>query len=517
MPPILIGDADRGKAATAGFVGGIRNEGVDAMKSQNLFPARLLGFGFYWAWLFLIGVSPSPIVGDVSFAGAPFEIWELGFSLASGAAIVAFARQLSSDGGRKVLLAACFVVGPLGTVSLLAAEGGLVIGSAALVALADAATFMLWLCFFGHMRVGETALYMALSYAAGALLCIVIMSLDARMALACAAALPVLSGLAFSLSNRFYTKETGEPSMFSHGQPGGTDGETTFPYMHRMACALGLYALLFGLMTSVAVCNGFGGGFVGPYIEAPCCLVLGVLLAATFRSQKGARRLYLAYRLIPLLFAVGFAAFLFSDDRTYFVASACVMLAYLTFEITALNDFCNAVKVRGLSLVRVLGFARLAITGGILGGWSIGYATTFLPLDPTLVAMAVGIVVVVAASTLVFTEKEMFSVQGVADERILSEEAATASRGEGGFAQSLVAFGEIWSVSKREMEVLDLLVKGRNTQYISDQLFIAQGTAKTHIYNIYRKIGIHTKMELLDAFDAFCHERGLAQKDDRGE
>ena len=176
------------------------------MKSQNLFPARLLGFGFYWAWLFLIGVSPSPIVGDVSFAGAPFEIWELGFRLASVAAIVAFARQLSSDGGRKVLLAACFVVGPLGTVSLLAAEGGLVIGSAALVALADAATFMLWLCFFGHMRVGETALYMALSYAAGALLCIVIMSLDARMALACAAALPVLSGLAFSLSNRFYTK-----------------------------------------------------------------------------------------------------------------------------------------------------------------------------------------------------------------------------------------------------------------------------------------------------------------------
>lgn len=131
MPPILIGDADRGKAATAGFVGGIRNEGVDAMKSQNLFPARLLGFGFYWAWLFLIGVSPSPIVGDVSFAGAPFEIWELGFRLASVAAIVAFARQLSSDGGRKVLLAACFVVGPLGTVSLLAAEGGLVIGSAA--------------------------------------------------------------------------------------------------------------------------------------------------------------------------------------------------------------------------------------------------------------------------------------------------------------------------------------------------------------------------------------------------
>ena len=72
--------------------------------------------------------------------------------------------------------------------------------------------------------------------------------------------------------------------------------ETTFPYMHRMACTLGLYALLFGLMTSVAVCNGFGGGFVGPYIEAPCCLVLGagsythLLKASTVASVMPARR-----------------------------------------------------------------------------------------------------------------------------------------------------------------------------------------------------------------------------------
>lgn len=500
----------------AGFLDGARNKGVGAMKSQNLFPSRLLGFGFYWAWLFLVGVSPSPVIGDVSYAGAPFEIWELGFRLLAVAGIVAFARQLSSNAGRKVLLAACFVVGPLGTVSLLAADGALVVGSAALVAVADAATFMLWLCFFGHMRVGQTALYLALSYAAGALLCIVIMNLDARVALACSAALPVLSGLAFSLSNRFYTEETGEPAMFSPEQEDETHGETVFPYMNRMACALCLYALLFGLMTSVAVCNGLGGAFVGPYIEAPCCLVLGVLLAATFRSKKGARRLYLAYRLIPLLFAVGFAAFLFVDDQTYFAVSACVMLAYLTFEITALNDFVNAVKRRGLSLVRVLGFARLAITGGILAGWALGYATTLMPFDPTLVTVGTGVVVIVAASTLVFTEKELFAAQGVADERILSEEPTRVERADGSFALSLEAFGVKWGMSKREMDVLDLLVKGRNTQYISEQLFIAPGTAKTHVYNIYRKIGVHTKMELLDAFDAFCYERGLVQRDGFG-
>ncbi|MEG0304045.1 hypothetical protein, partial [Gordonibacter sp.] len=172
------------------------------MKSENLFPARLLGFGFYWAWLFLVGVSPSPVLGNINFEGIPFEILELAFRLIAIAAIVVFARQLSTDGGRRALLAACFIVGPVSTLSLLAAGGAATIVSTALVACADAATFMLWLCFFGHMRVGETALYMALSYAAGALLCLAIMNLGESAAIVCSAVLPVLSGCAFVLSNR---------------------------------------------------------------------------------------------------------------------------------------------------------------------------------------------------------------------------------------------------------------------------------------------------------------------------
>ena len=31
-----------------------------------------------------------------------------------------------------------------------------------------------------------------------------------------------------------------------------------------------------------------------------------------------------------------------------------------------------------------------------------------------------------------------------------------------------------------------------------DNFYISQSTAKTHIYNIYRKFGIHSRQELLD-------------------
>ena len=35
-------------------------------------------------------------------------------------------------------------------------------------------------------------------------------------------------------------------------------------------------------------------------------------------------------------------------------------------------------------------------------------------------------------------------------------------------------------------------------KYITDTFYISQSTAKTHIYNIYRKFGIHSRQELLD-------------------
>ena len=323
------------------------------------------------------------------------------------------------------------VLGPVATVLLLVADGAAGIGATALLACVDAATFMLWLCFFGHMKVGETALYVALSYAAGALLCLVVMNMESGAASACAAVLPVLSGCSFLLSNRFYAQQTGSPAMFSEEAAETGESETVFPYMNRMACALALYALLFGLATSTAVCNGIGGPYTGPYIEAPCCLALGVLLALVSRSPKHAHKLYLAYRFIPLLFALGFAALLFSDDRTFVVASTCIMLAYLTFEITSLNDFCNAVKAGGLSLVRMFGIARLAITGGMLAGWLLGFGSSLLPpgMPPVPFAVALGAVALVAASTLVFTEKEVFAVRGVADERHSAGERRPRERG----------------------------------------------------------------------------------------
>lgn len=52
-------------------------------------------------------------------------------------------------------------------------------------------------------------------------------------------------------------------------------------------------------------------------------------------------------------------------------------------------------------------------------------------------------------------------------------------------------------LTNREAEVLALLTRGRTVRYICDELSIAQGTAKHHVNNIYRKVGVFDRQELL--------------------
>lgn len=52
-------------------------------------------------------------------------------------------------------------------------------------------------------------------------------------------------------------------------------------------------------------------------------------------------------------------------------------------------------------------------------------------------------------------------------------------------------------LSPRETDVFLLLAQGRSRPYISDELYLSDGTVKTHISHIYKKFGVHTREELL--------------------
>jgi ATP/maltotriose-dependent transcriptional regulator MalT len=51
------------------------------------------------------------------------------------------------------------------------------------------------------------------------------------------------------------------------------------------------------------------------------------------------------------------------------------------------------------------------------------------------------------------------------------------------------------SLTKRELEVLDLVCEGLTNREIANRLVIAESTAKVHVHNLLRKLSVHTRLQ----------------------
>ncbi|MEC4295920.1 helix-turn-helix transcriptional regulator [Adlercreutzia shanghongiae] len=91
---------------------------------------------------------------------------------------------------------------------------------------------------------------------------------------------------------------------------------------------------------------------------------------------------------------------------------------------------------------------------------------------------------------------------------IFAEEAADtapviddtpASRGR--FRERCEVVANTYLLSRRESEVMYYLARGYKSSFIQQQLYISEGTAKTHIRHIYRKLNIHSQQDLIHLID----------------
>lgn len=53
------------------------------------------------------------------------------------------------------------------------------------------------------------------------------------------------------------------------------------------------------------------------------------------------------------------------------------------------------------------------------------------------------------------------------------------------------------TLTKREVEILNMIGAGKSNKEIAEELFISYKTVKNHIYNLFTKLGIHTRAEAI--------------------
>ena len=69
--------------------------------------------------------------------------------------------------------------------------------------------------------------------------------------------------------------------------------------------------------------------------------------------------------------------------------------------------------------------------------------------------------------------------------------------------QRVVLVGALDLGKVREADILAYLAKGRNAAWIQEELTISPHTVKSHIYNIYRKLDIHSQQKLMSFVEEF--------------
>jgi DNA-binding CsgD family transcriptional regulator len=86
--------------------------------------------------------------------------------------------------------------------------------------------------------------------------------------------------------------------------------------------------------------------------------------------------------------------------------------------------------------------------------------------------------------------------------------AFLVQRGQSGYDDLFSAGGEGSTLTRREVEVLRLMAAGDTNGRIARRLVISEGTVKSHVKHILRKLGAANRAEAVSRWLGMEHERG---------
>jgi DNA-binding NarL/FixJ family response regulator len=131
---------------------------------------------------------------------------------------------------------------------------------------------------------------------------------------------------------------------------------------------------------------------------------------------------------------------------------------------------------------------------GLIAGYSFAMLIAhFFSEVPISELFGILIILVAALYLLIYTETDMTNTLAEFT-RIMREHIKMGK---------LDQISKVYGLTERERDVLRLLGKGRSTQRIAQKLFLAEGTVNVHQYHIFKKLGVHSRQELLDVIERY--------------
>lgn len=487
-------------------------------------PFRLLGYGVLMGWHFLLIYFSTALE-----ATEPDAYVLLLRQLTLNAALAVTFIGLSLTGRKpnmlKLLLsplaiAGIAVTGTVATAGIIYAQFcDVAVATVACMAVAGASEGLLlfaWLHFYSETETNYATQYISTSIVIGALAAFFIRHLTVEIAWVCFVTLPAISAGMLAISIRQTPVRSAD-----RGGRGLTDHKGAVRPLVACAANLAVFSAAFGFLQGSVLHDG------NPVLAAftPNAAIgaaaAGAVAMLIYRKMTGRQAPELLRRVSVVVFVAGVIGAIYPWPATKEIAGMAIMAGFMIVDITSLVHVVKVIRSYDIASAFAIGLNRaveysafgVSIAAGALLARTAGAdplyplyvcgAVTILTLGYVMACMGDGPLDWIAS---LFPENELVEEhEGALPPSPMEASAPNAPHDAkpgqltlGYFRLKCRAVCEQSNLSPRESEVLVLMAKGRNAEYIQNALTISNYTARTHIANVYRKCDVHSLQELID-------------------
>lgn len=275
------------------------------------------------------------------------------------------------------------------------------------------------------------------------------------------------------------------------------DFEETRP----LFCELFFLSVIYGFFVMFATIVA-SRGFMAPVLMIWSYFVpSAVLLLMVIALRKRVDFLTVRWIVIPLVTVV-LVPMLVLDVSGWIVCLAVILALFQVIESSSALGLAEVAREHDLPPVASVALLRVFGTAGLLLGRVVSMGV-FSNADD-IAAIAAPIIAALTVMLILWRSLVSNGINEVPFKVSPAQEASRLSDDAGreeSFERRCSTLAEGYGLSSREAEVFALLAKGRTAEHIGKQLYVSENTVRSHIQRIYRKMGVHSRQELLDAVD----------------
>lgn len=254
-----------------------------------------------------------------------------------------------------------------------------------------------------------------------------------------------------------------------------------------------------GLLTFACVMGTLKGFFVqlyGSYLVAGCvsALLLFVISITTFNHAVSS---FLYKQLVPLLAIIALAGSYCS--QTLHLPVQCeffwMFLLYLSMMLITLATFISITGAQEFSGDLVISSALSLFALTSLGGFLLSHLVSEEFIF-TCLALITTVYVLIGTIMRYLIDHQWTHPQNIFVTHLphIPQDDKTAPSSK---VMRCDLLAEAHNLTDREREILGYLAEGHNGRFISEVLFISPNTVRTHIHNIYKKLNVTSREEIL--------------------